>query len=152
MSTEFYIKNSVLQAQISAWIIPSQPVTMPLRQKISPLHSVGYKKRRLQGACDICKQKKSEYGVIHNIPCDVLISLVATRVVRCEFYRKDMTGEIMIFECHIGDSSEMPLGSRCSNCLAFDSECTHFSTNVCYNLIVFNSHWNLSISRNERHF
>jgi len=43
----------------------------------------GYKKRRLQGACDICKHKK----------------------IRC-------------------DSAQMP-GGRCSNCIAFDSECTH---------------------------
>ncbi|KAF9010512.1 fungal-specific transcription factor domain-containing protein [Cyathus striatus] len=43
-----------------------------------------FKKRRLQGACDICRRKK----------------------VRC-------------------DSAKMP-GGKCSNCIAFNSECTHF--------------------------
>ncbi|TFK22897.1 hypothetical protein FA15DRAFT_621825 [Coprinopsis marcescibilis] len=44
----------------------------------------GFKRRRLQGACDICRQKK----------------------IRC-------------------DSAKMP-GNRCSNCKAFDADCTHF--------------------------
>ncbi|RDB24752.1 Cutinase transcription factor 1 alpha [Hypsizygus marmoreus] len=48
--------------------------------------SVIFKKRRLQGACDICRQKK----------------------VRC-------------------DSAEMPL-NRCSNCIAFNSQCTRNAT------------------------
>ncbi|KAF9491781.1 hypothetical protein BDN71DRAFT_1497859 [Pleurotus eryngii] len=43
----------------------------------------GSKRRRLQGACDICRHKK--------IKCD----------------------------------SALMLGNRCSNCIAFDSECTH---------------------------
>ncbi|KAF5334021.1 hypothetical protein D9611_014885 [Ephemerocybe angulata] len=42
------------------------------------------KQRRLQGSCDLCRQKK----------------------VKC-------------------DSAKMP-GFRCTNCIAFDSECTHF--------------------------
>ncbi|KAF8650427.1 hypothetical protein AX16_005231 [Volvariella volvacea WC 439] len=52
--------------------------TTPNPSSIAP-----YKKRRTQGACDICKQKK-------------------------------------------GDSATMP-GNRCSNCIAFGSECTHLA-------------------------
>ncbi|KAF8070632.1 fungal-specific transcription factor domain-containing protein [Lyophyllum atratum] len=48
-----------------------------------PSHPAVYKRRRLQGACDICKQKKS-------------------------------------------DSAVMP-HNRCSNCIAFSSDCTHSS-------------------------
>ncbi|PBL03346.1 hypothetical protein ARMGADRAFT_12352 [Armillaria gallica] len=46
------------------------------------------KKRRLRGACDLCKQKK----------------------IRC-------------------DSAKMP-GNICSNCLAYNEECTHISSNT----------------------
>ncbi|KAK0488586.1 fungal-specific transcription factor domain-containing protein [Armillaria novae-zelandiae] len=47
-----------------------------------------HKKRRLQGACDICRQKK----------------------IRC-------------------DSANMP-GKKCSNCVAFGSECTHIAASA----------------------
>lgn len=77
ISTDREFLHKTFRASSSNFCL-NYPFTMPLRQKISPLHSVGYKKRRLQGACDICKQKKSEYGFIQNNPCVVLISLVVT--------------------------------------------------------------------------
>lgn len=40
-----------------------------------------------------------------------------------------------ITELSIGDSAEMP-GGRCSNCIAFDSECTHVTAKVSFQLIV----------------
>ncbi|KAG2014304.1 nuclear protein [Coprinopsis cinerea AmutBmut pab1-1] len=49
--------------------------------------TVKFKRRRLQGACDICRQKK----------------------IRC-------------------DSAKMP-DNRCSNCIAFNAECTHVHVN-----------------------
>ncbi|KAK0207604.1 fungal-specific transcription factor domain-containing protein [Armillaria fumosa] len=55
---------------------------MPRDESTEP-PAPGSKKRRLQGSCDICKQRK----------------------IRC-------------------DSAKMP-GGKCSNCIAFNSECTH---------------------------
>ncbi|KAJ4475021.1 fungal-specific transcription factor domain-containing protein [Lentinula aciculospora] len=59
----------------------------------------GFKKRRTPGACDMCKQRKKSF----DLPQCVQLKLVRT-----------------------GDSAKMP-GNICSNCKAFNSECTHSS-------------------------
>ncbi|KDQ25973.1 hypothetical protein PLEOSDRAFT_1106857 [Pleurotus ostreatus PC15] len=60
----------------------------------------GSKRRRLQGACDICRHKKSHDAHAFEIEMDAQMLILT------------------------GDSALMP-GNRCSNCIAFDSECTH---------------------------
>ncbi|KAK7034648.1 Gypsy retrotransposon integrase-like protein 1 [Paramarasmius palmivorus] len=83
----------------------------------------GKKKRRLQNACDMCRQVRT-YDLVD---CHIqpLIDTPSSMCVEPGFNRATFT---LITRMAIGDSANMP-GNVCSNCIAFNSECTHVLAN-----------------------
>jgi hypothetical protein len=77
----------------------------------------GAKRRRLYGACDMCRKKKSAYFEIVNY--SLLNSWAA---VRCELRKYFQESSMPISSS--GDSSVMP-GNQCSNCAIVGSKCEH---------------------------
>ena len=76
------------------------------------------KKRRLQGACDLCRSKKGK----QLLTCNLLFLTVPPR--KYDVGTRVRISLWLIGVAYAGDSATMP-GNVCSNCISFGSTCTH---------------------------